>query len=46
MAGITQNGQKRLVFNVVSQLRIAVGLGFVKKRIVITIITIVITMIM
>ena len=31
MVGITQNEQKRLIFILVPQLRIAVGLGFVKK---------------
>ena len=34
MAGITQKGQKRLIFIGVSQLRIADYTGFVKKRIV------------
>ena len=34
MAGITQNGQKRLIFIVVPQLKIADHIGFVKKRIV------------
>ena len=34
MAGITQNEQKRLIFIVVPQLRIADETGFVKKRIV------------
>ena len=32
MAGITQNGQKRLIFIVVPQLRIADYIEFVKKR--------------
>ena len=31
MAGITQNGQKRFIFIVVPQLRIADDTGFVKK---------------
>ena len=34
MAGIKQNGQKRLIFIMVPQLRIADDMGFVKKRIV------------
>ena len=34
MTGITQNGQKRLIFIVVSQLRISDDTGFVKKMIV------------
>ena len=32
IAGITQNGQKRLIFIVVPQLRIADDTGFVKKK--------------
>ena len=32
MAGITQNGDKRLIFIVVLQLRIADYTGFAKKR--------------
>ena len=32
MAGITQNGQKRLIFIMVPQLRIADYTGFVKKK--------------
>ena len=32
MAGITQNGQKRLIFIVVPKLRIADYIEFVKKR--------------
>ena len=32
MAGITQNGQRRLIFIVVTQLRIADDIGFVKKK--------------
>ena len=31
MAGITQNGQKRLIFKVIPQLRIEDGSGFAKK---------------
>ena len=42
MAGITQNKQKRLIFNVVPQLRIADDTGFVKRRIIIIIIIIII----
>ena len=38
MAGITQNWQKRLIFIVVIQLRIADGSCFVKKRTVIKLI--------
>ena len=34
MAGITQNGQKRLIFIVVPHLRVADDTGFVKKMIV------------
>ena len=34
MAGITQNGQKRLIFIVIPQLRIADDTGLVKKMIV------------
>ena len=45
MAGITQNKQKRLIFNVVPQLRIADDTGFVKRRIIIIIIIINITII-
>ena len=32
MAGITQNGQKCLIFIVVPQLRIVVDTGFIKKN--------------
>ena len=42
MAGITQNKQKHLIFNVVPQLRIADDTGFVKRRIIIIIIIIII----
>ena len=41
MAGITQNKQKHLIFNVVPQLRIADDTGFVKRRIIIIIIIII-----
>ena len=34
MAGITQNGQKRLTFIMVPQLRIADYTGFIKRKIV------------
>ena len=44
--GMAQSGQKRLIFIVVPQLRMAHGSGFLKKIIVIIIIRIVIIMIM